>query len=352
MRRLPIFFLLDVSESMAGENQRKMEEALACIGATLRRDPHALETVYFSVIAFAGIARTIAPLVDVGSFYPPKLPIGSGTSLGAALRHLMAEMDRTVQKTTPDNKGDWRPVIYLLTDGKPTDDVQPATEEWRRKYRGHVDLVAIALGRFADLQALSRLTDHVLIFEDANDGDFTSFIQWITASVTEQSRSAGDVNKAGVQLAKLDSAILRSAQPDLHSSVTVDRDCVVLVGRCQRTRNPYLMKYDRVPRSLQTSNFTLDLSQYQLTGCYPVDESYFTWSDPAGSQETVSSLALLGVPSCPYCGNPSAFAKCGCGRLMCVGGPGVAICPWCDETIEFVAPSVDECGFEVGRGKG
>ena len=72
MRRLPVFFVLDCSESMVGENLKKMEEGLSAIVKTLRTDPHALETVYISVIAFAGIAKTVAPLVEIVSFYPPK----------------------------------------------------------------------------------------------------------------------------------------------------------------------------------------------------------------------------------------------------------------------------------------
>lgn len=77
MRRLPIFFILDVSESMVGEPLRQMEEGIEKIVSTLRQDPHSLETVYISLIAFAGKAKAITPLIDLISFYPPKIPIGS-----------------------------------------------------------------------------------------------------------------------------------------------------------------------------------------------------------------------------------------------------------------------------------
>ena len=82
MRRLPVYFLLDCSESMVGDKLKKMEDGLAAIIKTLRTDPHALETVHISVIAFAGIAKTIAPMIEVVSFYPPKLPLGGGDEPG------------------------------------------------------------------------------------------------------------------------------------------------------------------------------------------------------------------------------------------------------------------------------
>ena len=352
MRRLPVFFVLDVSESMAGDNLRNMEEAMQRVVAALRQYPHALDTVYISVIAFAGIARTIAPLVDLGSFYPPKLPIGSGTNLGAALRHLMSEIERSVQKSTVDQKGDWRPIVYLITDGKPTDETNSTIDKWNVWYRKRLDLVAIGLGRFADLRVLTTITDHVLVFEGASDADFTRFIQWVTASVTEQSRSVGDSEMKGVRLAKIDDAILTKISKET-APASVDHDCVVLAGRCQKSRAPYLMKYDRgEPNAFHTKEFAIDLSRYVLSGCYQVEESYFDWSDPAGMHEKVSTMALQGAPGCPYCGNPSAFAQCGCGRLMCVSGPGPAVCPWCGSTTEFVAPRGDEGGFDIDRGMG
>ncbi len=146
MRRLPIFFLLDVSESMIGDNLRQLQHGLERLMTRLRTDPHALETVYISAIAFAGKARTLTPLTELGSFYPPRLPVGSGTSLGAAMNHLMDEIDRSVHKSTPEKKGDWKPVVYLMTDGKPTDDMAPALERWTRSYASRVTLVAIGIG--------------------------------------------------------------------------------------------------------------------------------------------------------------------------------------------------------------
>jgi hypothetical protein len=68
--------------------------------------------------------------------------------------------------------------------------------------------------------------------------------------------------------------------------------------------------------------------------------------------ETVNTLALRGIPSCPYCGNPSAFARCACGNLLCISGPGHTVCPWCGDSIEFIASTNDGDGFDVCRGKG
>ncbi|HHE3942537.1 TPA: VWA domain-containing protein, partial [Klebsiella pneumoniae] len=192
MRRLPVFFVLDCSESMIGENLKRMNDGLQKIVSDLRKDPHALETVWVSVIAFAGIARTIVPLHDIVSFYPPRLPVGGGTNLATALRELTTQIDSQVRKTTLEEKGDWKPVVYLLTDGRPTDDISAEVKRWNEFYAKKVNMIAVGIGPSVDLSVLRQLTENVLSFTENQEGDFSRFIQWITASVTAHSRSVGE----------------------------------------------------------------------------------------------------------------------------------------------------------------
>lgn len=350
MRRLPVFFVLDCSESMVGESIKRMEDGLQMIVRTLRTDPHALDTVYLSVIAYAGVSKTIAPLVEVVSFYPPKLPLGGGTNLGAALQELMRQIDSAVVRTTAERKGDWKPIVYLFTDGKPTDNPASAIEDWKANYANKATMIAVSMGRDADFNVLRMLTDHVLVFEDSGQGDFTKFISWVTASVVAQSKSVGDGVDAQL-LPKLDESILSLVKESTPS--LVDESCVTLVGRCQKNRRPYIIKYDRsAVQDIGTRDFTIQVSQYAIAGCYPLEEEYFAWSDNRACEVKVNTSELIGSPGCPHCGNVSAFAVCGCGKLMCIGGPGEAVCPWCEETVSFAPVQAADGGFDVARGRG
>lgn len=78
MRRLPIYFLIDVSESMVGEPIEEVQNGIRTIIQELRFDPYALETVYVSIIAFAGKARTLSELTELFKFYPPKSLLAEG----------------------------------------------------------------------------------------------------------------------------------------------------------------------------------------------------------------------------------------------------------------------------------
>ena len=348
MRRLPIFFLLDVSESMVGDNLRQLQQGLERLLKSLRTDPHALETVHLSVIAFAGKARTLAPLTELAAFYPPRLPIGAGTSLGAALDHLMNEISSNVTKSTPDRKGDWKPVVYLMTDGKPTDDIIDPVARWKRDFANHVTLVAIGIGKQASLEALREITDHVLQLDATSDEDFRRFVDWVTMSVAAQSRSVSAASTS-INLAKLDDSILKKIS-NIEQAAVVDEDFVILAGRCQNNKLPYLIKYERVQQKLHSSAFSVSVDQYNLTGVYALEQDYFELSDTRGLARTVSSDMLIGAPGCPHCGNPIGFAMCACGQIMCIRGSGGATCPTCKKECDF-GYSDDE-GFEVPRVRG
>ena len=351
MRRLPVYFVLDVSESMVGENIKKLEDGLNSIIRVLRQDPHALETVYVSVIAFAGKAKTIVPLIEVASFYPPKLPIGGGTSLGGVLYHLMDELDTSVVKTTYEQKGDWKPIIYLITDGKPTDFVNSAIAKWKADYASKTTLVAIALGKFADMSILSQLTTYAMTLENTRDEDFKKFIAWVTDSVKSHSKSLSDSPTEKVNLAKIDESVL-SLVKDARDLRPADPDYVILTGRCQRTRLPYLIKYERNAQAFNLQEFSMDLTHFMLSGCYPVGEDYFELSDGDTTQLKVNTSELLGIPGCPHCGNASAFGMCSCGGILCLNEAGTVVCPWCERKITFSAGADSDEGFDVNRSRG
>lgn len=349
MRRLPVYFLLDVSESMVGENHRKLQDGMELIVRSLRQDPHALDTVYLSVIAFAGKVKTIAPLVELVSFYPPKLPLGSGTSLGDALFHLMSEIDRNTIRTTIEQKGDWKPVVFLLTDGKPTDNYAPAIRRWKEGYEKKASLVAVALGRFADVSILKELTKNVLILEKTGNEEFKHFVAWVTASVSAQSQSVDAGAGDKLALAATDKSVLQMID-DTKNFELVDPDSVVLVGRCQKKSLPYLMKYEKVAQELSGDAFKIDTSYFDFSGCHPLDEDYFSWSDSSSAMQTINTSLLRGASGCPHCGARVAFAMCSCSGILCINQPGKAHCPWCEQTVEFGAESSGD--FDVGRARG
>ncbi|MDR2208693.1 MAG: VWA domain-containing protein [Azoarcus sp.] len=348
MRRLPVFLVVDVSESMAGDNLRSLQEGMERLIRSLRTDPYALETVHLSVIAFAGRAKTLSPLVELVAFYPPRLPLGSGTSIGGALEHLMNEIDRNIKRSSAEQKGDFRPLVFLMTDGKSTDDMDPALLRWKQNYANRVNLVAVGIGQYADLQGLSNITENMLRIEAATEQEFKRFIDWISASVSSQSRSVSVGEPSKVNLAKTDDSIMKKID-SIAQATAVDEDFVIVSGKCQTNKLPYLMKYEKMQQDVATRDFRVDASFYNLVGVYAAERDFEELSDPRVNARTIHSDALLGAPGCPHCGAPIAFAMCSCGQVFCVKGTGMATCPGCNRDINM---SQSEGGFDVTRGRG
>lgn len=351
MRRLPIYFLLDVSESMLGENLYRLEEGLRRIISGLRTDPHALETAWVSVIAFAGRTREVVPLTELPSVHLPQLPVGGGTSLGRALMFLMDQIDTKVRRSSAEQKGDWKPIVFLITDGKPTDDVGPALERWKR-HADRVTLVAVSIGRSADLRVLNQLTaaDKVLTLEDVTDEGFGKFISWVTQAVQERSRSVGDPSREEL-MPSLDSDILKKLSLDRPID-TVDETNAYFVSKCQGTRLPYVSRYEPLRADLDLGGARLPTVMYRLSGCYPVNNSYFEMTSEQPDVATIGADQLLGMPGCPHCGNPVGFAMCSCGNTFCIPGPGEHACPWCEQTGNFTRMEDGAEAPELNRARG
>ena len=353
MRRLPVFLVLDVSDSMIGEPHRFLEAGMEALIKKLRQDPQALETVYVSIIAFSGQVKTLVPLIDLPTFYPPKLPIGSGTSMGAALEHLMTEIDDNVVKTTQSAKGDWKPVIYFITDGKPTDKYQQAFTKWQTDYAKRCHFIAIGLGQYADLSVFNDFADDAFVYNGEQEADFARFIQWMSMSVSSQS-VALDKQPHESSCVSLEKAGGFLEQFDFNSTYS-DDDCAVFVGRCQQSKQPYLIKYDRLPTFMEMG---LDLSKveegqkmFQVSGCFPVDESYFDWSEKEQVNPVMNVKNLMGGVGCPYCGNPYALGVCMCEGVFCVDNGEDAECPWCDAALKMTTGNAEK-GFNITRSKG
>ncbi|MCO5240085.1 MAG: VWA domain-containing protein [Chitinophagaceae bacterium] len=348
-RRLPIYFLIDVSESMVGEQIQLVEEGLATIIKELKADPYALETVHISIIVFAGQAMTLVPLTDIINFYPPKFPIGGGTSLGVGLGQLMYELRKNTIKTTAEQKGDWKPIIFLFTDGVPTDDIKAAFNEWKQNWQHQTNLVAVSFGEETDLNLLKELTENVLLFKNTTAQSYREFFRWVTASIKSSSLSV-DSNGSGFELSKANDDIIEKI--DLTKDKPkqfVDDNFVVISAKCQNTKRPYLIKFRKHLSNAEFGDLGLSTRQYRLVGAYQVGDSYFELSDSNAISQKISTEELRGAPTCPSCGNQFGFAACRCGGIHCIGNEQISTCPWCGNQGEY---GFGEGGFDVNRTQG
>ncbi|MGL5891221.1 MAG: vWA domain-containing protein [Bacteroidia bacterium] len=186
MRKLPVYLLLDTSGSMTGEPIEAVKNGVQVLISTLRQDPHALETAYISVITFDSAARQLIPLTDLASFQMQEIRATGTTALGEGLNLLAQCIDREVARGTAEAKGDWKPLIFIMTDGSPTDQWQNGLAELKRRKTGVI--VACAAGSGADTSVLKQVTDVVVGLDTADSSTIKAFFKWVSASISTGSQ--------------------------------------------------------------------------------------------------------------------------------------------------------------------
>ncbi|RYD88817.1 MAG: tellurium resistance protein TerY, partial [Sphingobacteriales bacterium] len=110
----------------------------------------------------------------------------SGTTcLGAALKLLAQSIDQEVAQTTVYKKGDWKPLVFIMTDGVPTDDWEEGLRAFRSRKTGYT--LACAAGDKADERVLKAITNNVVRLDNADSQTISKFFQWVTASISVSS---------------------------------------------------------------------------------------------------------------------------------------------------------------------
>jgi len=193
MRRLPVYLLIDTSGSMMGEPIEAVRNGVQNLLAALRQDPYALESAYLSVITFSDTAIQAAPLTELSQFQAPQFNASGTTCMGAALELLAERVDQEVSKTTADQKGDWKPVVFMMTDGQPTDDPTQGINAIKKAKIG--TFVACAAGPGAETTVLQRITESVVRLDTADSNTIKAFFKWVSASISTTSQKVDQGNK-------------------------------------------------------------------------------------------------------------------------------------------------------------
>lgn len=198
MRRLPVYLLLDTSGSMSGEPIEAVKNGMQVLVSTLRQDPYALETAFLSIITFDSVATQVCPLTELATFQLPNLVATGTTALGAGLELLTQRISNEVTTSTAEVKGDWKPLIFIMTDGEPTDDWQKGLNALKKIKTGVI--IACAAGPNANTNILKSITEVVVQLDTADSATIKAFFKWVSASVSTGSQKVESGQKEVVGL--------------------------------------------------------------------------------------------------------------------------------------------------------
>jgi uncharacterized protein YegL len=119
---LPVYLVIDVSYSMAGDAIKSAQQAVDDILFEIKTIPTLAESAFIAVITFCERADRIMPMSNLSYVdASPVLELGASTSYVAAIDAVLADLRDDVAEMKANGKAVFRPCVFFLTDGEPTD---------------------------------------------------------------------------------------------------------------------------------------------------------------------------------------------------------------------------------------
>jgi len=171
VERTPTVLLLDTSSSMAnasptpdGERVPRIEQlndGLRLFKEEVSGVTHAQERVDIAVVSFSSAATVEQEFTAITNWEPPTLAARGGTAMGAAIQRAVELVEERKEQYRADGVPYNRPLIWLLTDGEPTDMTEggPTWERVQELLENDqaFEFFAMGVSEDADMETLTAL---------------------------------------------------------------------------------------------------------------------------------------------------------------------------------------------------
>jgi len=191
--RCPVVLLLDNSGSMSGQPIQQLNQGVAVFKQSVEQDALAALRVEVAIVSF-GPVRMRQDFVTIDQFVPPQLQAEDLTPMGEAINYALDILENRKADYINNGIQYYRPWVFLITDGSPTDTWQPAAQ---RVQKGENDkkFSFFAVGvQGADMGILSQIAPPSRPPLLLNGLDFKSMFLWLSQSMKQVSHSQPGAN--------------------------------------------------------------------------------------------------------------------------------------------------------------
>ncbi len=213
-KSMVLFFVIDVSTSMRGEKINAMNQAMREVLPELIGVGGSNTEIKIAVLAFSSGFEWCTPEPVILEEYQswPLLQAEGVTDLGAALLELNEKMSRGAFLQSPALS--YAPVIFLVTDGYPTDNYKKGIETiWQNKWFKHGIKIALAIGSGVDKGVLEEFTgDSEFVVEACNVKSLLSLVKAISVTSSQIGSSSMPIVEFDKEIEEEDVEYLKQEQ--------------------------------------------------------------------------------------------------------------------------------------------
>jgi uncharacterized protein YegL len=184
--RCPCLLLLDTSGSMRGKPMDELNVGIRQFRDELFADEMAQKRVEVAIVGF-GPVQVLTEFQTPDVFQPPTLVPSGDTPIGAAIDAGLNLLDQRKQTYRNNGVTYYRPWVFLITDGGPTDYWQAAAERVKAgEASNHFSFFAVGV-EGARMDVLSQMTSREPL--KLQELRFRDLFKWLSNSLTAVSKS-------------------------------------------------------------------------------------------------------------------------------------------------------------------